>query len=86
MDNNEGDSEMNNWNKLIAVLDGLFGHGAKQRSRISKKVQGFDNKTGEHVVQIEYRIKLTSEGGTGMIRSANERLNRPDPQPPREPR
>lgn len=67
---------MNNWNKLLAVLDDLFGHGDKQRSRISKKVQGFDNQTGEHVIRIEYRIKLATEGKGSLIRQANDQLNR----------
>lgn len=78
MDNNEGDSDMNNWNKLLAVLDDLFGHGARQRSRISKKEQGFDNQTGEHVVWIEYRVRLVNEGCGGLIRAANDRLTRGD--------
>jgi hypothetical protein len=77
---------MNNWNKLLAVLDELFGHGVKQRSRISGKVQGYDNQTGEHVIRIEYRVKLANEGGAGLIPSANERLNGQDPNKPREPR
>ncbi len=67
---------MNNWNKLLAVLDDLFGHGDKQRSRISQKWQGFDNRTGEHVVRIEYRVKLANEGQVGLIRQANDKLNR----------
>ena len=69
----EGDSDMNNWNKLLVVLDRLFAHGDKQQSRISDKGQGFDNKTGEHVIRIEYRVKLANEGG-GLIRSANDKL------------
>lgn len=78
MDNNERDSDMNNWNKLLAILDHLYGHGAKQQSRISKKVEGFDNQTGERVIRIEYRIKMVNEG-VGLIRSANDRLIRSDP-------
>lgn len=67
---------MNNWNKLHIILDRLFGHGDKQQSKISQKWQGFDNQTGEHVIRIEYRIKLVSEGAVGLIRSANDQLNR----------
>lgn len=78
MDNNERDFDMNNWNKLLAILDHLYGHGAKQQSRISNKVEGFDNQTGERVVRIEYRIKMVNEG-VGLIRSANDRLIRSDP-------
>lgn len=78
MDNSERDSDMNNWNRLLATLDLLYGHGAKQQSRISKKVEGFDNQTGERVIQIEYRIKMVNED-VGLIRSANDRLIRSDP-------
>mgnify|MGYP000983737098 FL=1 len=67
---------MNNWNKLHIILDRLFGHGDKQHSRISQKWQGFDNQTGEQVIRIEYRIKLVSEGTVGLIRAANNRLDR----------
>ena len=67
---------MNNWNKLLTILDRLFGHGDKQHSRISQKWQGFDNRTGEQVIRIEYRIKLVGEGKGGLIRSANDQLNR----------
>ena len=64
--------KMNNWNRLLTVLDGLFGHN-KQQSRISKKVQGFDNQTGETVVQIEYRVKNITESSS-LIKNANDRL------------
>ena len=67
---------MNNWNKLLAILDDLFSHGDKQRSRISNKVQGFDNQTGENVIRIEYRVKLATGGKGGLIRQANDQLNR----------
>ena len=63
---------MNNWTRLLTVLDELFGHN-KQQSRISKKVQGFDNQTGETVVQIEYRVKNITESSS-LIKNANDRL------------
>lgn len=65
---------MNNWTKLLTILDDIFGHGQTKQSRITKKLQGFDNKTGEHIVQIEYRTKLLNENSS-LIRSANDRLN-----------
>ena len=65
---------MNTWNRLLAVLDQIFGHDDKQQSRISKKVQGFDNKTGEHVIRIEYRVKLVTEASQSLIRAANDKL------------
>ena len=52
---------MNNWTRLQAVLDDLFAHGDKQTSRVTKRKQGFDEKTGETVIFIEYRVKLLNE-------------------------
>ena len=63
---------MNNWTRLLTVLDELFANN-KQRSRISKKLQGFDNQTGETVVQIEYRVKNITESSS-LIKNANDRL------------
>ena len=63
---------MNNWTRLLTVLDELFGHN-KLQSRISQKIQGFDNQTGETVIRIEYRVKNTNES-TSLIKTANDRL------------
>jgi hypothetical protein len=52
---------MNTWNQLQAVLDAIFAHGSKATSTIKKVQQGFDNKTNEHVVLIEYRVRMTGE-------------------------
>jgi hypothetical protein len=52
---------MNRWSQLQAILDSIFGHGSKQSSRIAKRAQGFDNETGEHIVIIEYRVKMSNE-------------------------
>ena len=66
------EKKMNNWTRLLTVLDELFANN-KQQSRISKKVQGFDNQTGETVVQIEYRVKNITESSS-LIKNANDRL------------
>jgi hypothetical protein len=52
---------MNRWNQLQTILDSIFGHGVKQSSRIAKRVRGFDNQTGEHIIIIEYRVKILNE-------------------------
>ena len=49
---------MNNWNKLLALLDKTLGFPNKIRSTVKKKGQGFDQRTGEHVFVLEYRIKV----------------------------
>lgn len=54
----------------------MCSHFESVKDRQVLKVQGFDNQTGEHVIRIEYRIKLVSEGAVGLIRSANDQLNR----------
>lgn len=64
--------DMNNWNRLLTVLDELFAHN-KQQSRISQKLQGFDNQTGETVIRIEYRVKNITESSS-LIKTANDRL------------
>lgn len=69
---------MTNWNKLLTAFDDLFSHGAKQQSRITQKVQGFDNQTGERVIRIEYRVKLLNEGKYELIRAANDQLKGTD--------
>ena len=63
---------MNNWTRLLTVLDELFGHN-KQHSKISQKLQGFDNNTGETVIRIEYRVKNITESSS-LIKNANDRL------------
>ena len=55
---------MTNWNQLLADLDKTVGFPNKQSSRVKKLKQGFDAKTGEHVIWLEYRIKV-NEGEAG---------------------
>src|ERR1019366_1323433 len=51
---------MNNWNKLLGLLDMTLGFPNKIRSDVKKKGQSFDQRTGEHVFVLEYRIKVNS--------------------------
>lgn len=52
---------MSQWNRVLHDLDKIYSHGARGRSRIVKRLRSFDNKTGEHVVRFEYRIRLLNE-------------------------
>lgn len=45
---------MNNWNKRLKILDHALGFPNRQTSKVMKRGQGFDNKTQEHVVWLEY--------------------------------
>ena len=49
---------MNKWNQLLATLDKVFGMNNKERSTFKKISQDFDEKTNEHVIVIEYRVRV----------------------------
>ena len=49
---------MNKWNRLLATLDRVFGMNNKERSTLKKLSQDFDEKTNEHVIVIEYRVRV----------------------------
>ena len=49
--------KMNKWNRLLDSLDVMFGFTDKKKSTFRKIGQTFDERTGEHVFQIEYRVR-----------------------------
>ena len=49
--------KMNKWNRLLDSLDVMFGFTDKKKSTFRKVGQTFDERTGEHVFQIEYRVR-----------------------------
>ena len=49
---------MDNWNRLLNLLDITLGFPNKIRSTVKKRWQSFDQRTGEHVFVLEYRIKV----------------------------
>jgi hypothetical protein len=49
---------MDSWNRLLGLLDITLGFPNKIRSSVKKKWQTFDQRTGEHVFVLEYRIKV----------------------------
>jgi len=52
---------MNNWNKLLKMLDVVLGFPNRKNSKVMKRGQGFDNETQEHVVWLEYRARAATE-------------------------
>ena len=52
---------MNNWNKLLALLDLTLGFANRTRSKVMKRGQGYDNKTHEHVIWLEYRVSVRND-------------------------
>lgn len=49
---------MGDWNRLLAELDKTVGFPNKIRSSIKKRWQGFDQWRNEHVIWLEYRVKV----------------------------
>ena len=64
---------MNKSNQLLALLDRVFGLPNKIRSKFRKISQNFDEKTNEHVILIEYRVRVK-----GTIKSAPRRKQQPN--------
>lgn len=48
--------DMNNWNRLLKCLDAVYGFENQVKSSFKKIKQGFDDKSNEHVIYIEYRV------------------------------
>ena len=49
---------MNDWNRLLTQLDKTIGFPNKIRSSVKKRWQGYDLWKNEHVILLEYRIKV----------------------------
>ena len=64
---------MNSFNKLLSYLDDVFGFENKVDSSFRKVGQTFDERTNEHVVQIEYRIR-TKGGGLVTKKKSGKKL------------
>ena len=55
---------MNKWNRLLTALDRVYGFNDKKKSTIRKVSQTFDERTNEHVIMLEYRVR---RGGDGVV-------------------
>ena len=49
---------MNAWNQLLAALDAALGFPNRNNSTVKKLKQGYDNETNEHVILLEYRVRV----------------------------
>ena len=47
---------MTKWDRLLVQLDKVFGFEDRARSTVKMRRQVFDEKTGEHIFIIEYRV------------------------------
>jgi hypothetical protein len=71
---------MNTENKLINLLDQLFGLKNKTKSNYRVVSQNFDERTNEHVALIEYRFRgkgpvVTKKGRKSLIHEINARVD-----------
>jgi len=64
---------MNKSNQLLALLDRVFGFPNKIRSTFRKLRQDFDENTNEHVIVLEYRVKVK-----GTMKSAPRKRQGPN--------
>jgi len=44
------------WDRLLVQLDKVFGFEDRKRSTVKKRRQASDERTGEHVFILEYRV------------------------------
>ena len=65
---------MNKWNRLLATLDHTFGFKDQKKSNFQKVSKTFDERTNEHVIMIEYRVR---RGGDGVVTKSPKK--RPPP-------
>ena len=70
---------MNTENKLINLLDKLFGLKNKTKSSYRVVSQDFDENANEHVALIEYRFRgngpvVTKKDQKSLIREINDRV------------
>jgi hypothetical protein len=52
---------MNAWNRLLTALDEVLGFPNKTNSNVKKIKQAYDNRTNEHVIWLEYRVRVSNE-------------------------
>jgi hypothetical protein len=51
----------NYWKTVTRLFDQLFQLGCGNDSTLKRVSQGFDQRTGEHVIRLEYRVKASNQ-------------------------
>ncbi len=49
------------WNVALRALDCVLGFESSKGSTVKKLRQNFDQRTGEHVILLEYRVRYDRE-------------------------
>lgn len=60
-----------NWNKLVNLLTHIFKFENIENGTVKRVNQGFDKSTGEHVIVLEYRVRLANQA---PIKTSNEKV------------
>jgi hypothetical protein len=55
------ESKLNAWNRLVLLLNKIFGFNSNGKAKVRRIKQGFDQKKGEHVILLEYRVKAVNQ-------------------------
>ena len=51
----------NYWMKVTRMFDQIFQLGSGNDSTLKRVSQGFDERSGEHVILLEYRVKASNQ-------------------------
>ena len=69
---------MNKWNQLLAALDATLGFPNQTSSTFKQVDQSYDQKAGEHVILLEYRVKvnpgISEHGDMPLLHELNCRV------------
>ena len=62
------------WNKALYILDKLFGFDSDGNSKLKRVKQVFDQKSGEHVIYLEYRVKAVNQSPIQALLIKNSKV------------
>lgn len=63
------------WNKALYILDKLYGFESDGNSKLKRVKQVFDQKSGEHVIYLEYRVKAANQSPIQAPLIKNSKVN-----------
>ncbi len=49
------------WNQMIVLMTRIFQFKPEKQPRVVRTNQYFDQKTGEQVIELQYRVKLANQ-------------------------
>ncbi|MCW1719941.1 hypothetical protein OIZ54_14455 [Pseudoalteromonas sp. A3] len=66
------------WNKALYILDKIFGFKSDGNSKLKRVKQVFDQKSGEHVIYLEYRVRAANQSPiqTPLIKNSKVKVDK----------